>query len=167
MDIRSRALKNGTEVSLCDYKYSSLRAYLNGSYESDDGQPQTYVGKGFLQHAFTPTAQSKIAKTTVDNTGCDCGDNTSDKIFILSKAELMNPDFGFQDTEGDDNARFREETDFAKANNSYRSFYWVRGRNSRYSTPCVWCVDGKKFDKANTANYPTGIVPALCVSTLP
>lgn len=166
-DIYRRALKNGTEVSLCDYKYSSLRAYLNGSYESDDGQPQTYVGKGFLQHAFTPTAQSKIAKTTVDNTGCDCGDNTSDKIFILSKAELMNPDFGFQDTEGDDNARFREETDFAKANNSYRSFYWVRGRNSRYSTPCMWSVDGKRFDKANTANYPTGIVPALCVSTLP
>ena len=43
-----------------NYKYSTVRAYLNGSYESIDPQTKTYLGTGFLQSAFTRGAQSEL-----------------------------------------------------------------------------------------------------------
>ena len=45
------------------YKYSTIRAYLNGKYEAGDTQTDVYTNKGFLQTAFTSQAQSLIADT--------------------------------------------------------------------------------------------------------
>ncbi len=90
------------------WRYSTMRAYLNGSYESGDTQTKTYSGKGFLQKAFTSSAQNLIATTSVDNskrstnpyndaTLWNSGNNpyaennpTSDKIFLLSIYDLTN-----------------------------------------------------------------------------
>lgn len=103
-------------VSANNYKYSTIRAYLNGKYEENDSQTKTYVdsegnGIGFLQTAFTSSAQSRIADTSVSietkrfedvyGQGDIDGDGkddctievleifgyTSDKIFILSKSD--------------------------------------------------------------------------------
>ena len=57
----------GKTIYANNYKYSTVRAYLNGSYEEDDTQAKTYQDAGFLQTAFTPQAREFIATTTVDN----------------------------------------------------------------------------------------------------
>ena len=141
----------GATVYASNYKYSTIRAYLNGSYESDDTQTQTYADKGFLQTAFIAAAQAKIATATVDNSGESTSDatgtvskadgtnsifptdytcaNTNDKIFLLSKKEVTTTDYGFAAYNvyvGDSNGttesnRIRVTTDYAKANNAYQS----------------------------------------------
>ncbi len=106
---------SGNDVYFNNYKYSTIRAYLNGSYEADDTQTRTYAGKGFLQTAFTNELQALIATTTVDNsarsTNTDrnasewnsgvndyaCA-NTADKIFLLSEQEVTASGYGFSQT---------------------------------------------------------------------
>ena len=140
----SRTIGEAT-VYANNYKYSTIRAYLNGFYESDDTQTQTYINKGFLQTAFTASAQGLIATTTVDNSGESTTDatgsltkadgtnsnyptdytcaNTSDKIFLLSEKEVTTTDYGFASysSYGTGNSRIRVTTDYAKANYAYQS----------------------------------------------
>ncbi|MBR1537423.1 MAG: hypothetical protein IJ630_10855, partial [Treponema sp.] len=123
-----------------NYKYSTLRAFLNGKYEDDDPQERTYSGNGFLQKAFTSFAQNLIANTEVDNSARGTNPdtnmiwnngnnqyacaNTTDKIFLLSQQELTKSDYGFQvynspsvsDYSSGANSRTRFTTDYAKAN---------------------------------------------------
>src|SRR5574344_373605 len=99
-----------------NYKYSNIRAFLNGTknqYELDGNTPQTddvdWSGKGFLQRAFTSTAQSLIKTTTVDNSAAAtsdaagtlgksssdyCCDDTEDKIYLLSQHEATDSTYG-------------------------------------------------------------------------
>ena len=146
----------GETVYPKNYEHSKIRAYLNGlSYEKKESDEEaqetdsTYSGKGFLQTAFTPSAQSLIAMTSVDNSAENtnpasnanlwndgkndyaCG-NTNDKIFCLSEKEATTSDYGFAEynvyagyneygvyTAG--NARIRVTTDYAKANYAEQS----------------------------------------------
>lgn len=114
---------DGKIVYQNNYKYSKIRAYLTGSDYYDDSitAVDTYRNKGFLQTAFTSTAQNKIKTTKVRNDGLsttDAGKNlkradgyngdgitssgkpdytcaaTEDKIFLLSEYEVSNPDYG-------------------------------------------------------------------------
>ncbi len=170
-----------------NYKYSTIRAYLNGAYESDDTQDKTaYNGKGFLQTAFTATAQSKIAEIEVDNrkettgysestyTATYACENTTDKIFLLSESEVINSDYGFvaYNSYGQKNARIRVTTDYAKANyanqsttDGYGGCWWLR------SPFCDYYYIARGVDDAGFAdsgshvdNNLGGVVPALCIS---
>ena len=80
LDVTIRQLENGTYIHHNNYEHSRLRAFLNGiPYVQGDDEiyrkglkPYTrineeFVGRGFLQTAFTPALQGKIAVTTVDN----------------------------------------------------------------------------------------------------
>lgn len=80
LDVTIRQLENGTYIHHNNYEHSRIRAFLNGiAYIQGDEniyvkglKPYTrvneeFVGRGFLQTAFTPALQSKIAVTTVDN----------------------------------------------------------------------------------------------------
>ncbi len=83
---------NGKAIKPNDYKYSTIRAYLNGSYEEDDTQEKTYEGKGFLQKAFTTGALNHILQRPVEFYGInENGEtislSTNDKIFLLSTDE--------------------------------------------------------------------------------
>ncbi len=114
-----------------NYKNSDIREWLNGT---------------FLGAAFTSTAQSRIADTTVDNSARSTNpnanptlwnwgyndyacENTSDKIFLLSEQETTKSDYGFAayyvfkgDSIGTtESTRIRMTTDFAKASGAYQS----------------------------------------------
>jgi len=130
-----RHKENGEKIQHNSYEYSRLRAFLNGlSYiqgEEEGNQEinKVFEGKGFLQTAFTPDLQSKIAVTTVDNSRSSTGiqydakqrllydggiyyesgeehkriyfpkfvsANTKDKVFVLSGAEVVRKDYGFE-----------------------------------------------------------------------
>ena len=125
------------------WQYSTIRAWLNGRYEEKDPQATTYTDKGFLQTAFTESAQKLIADTSVDNSAAstipsgitdedlesywNSGENpyasktpTTDKVFLLSEAEATNSEYGFDAYDDLDIARIRVTTDYAKATGAYQ-----------------------------------------------
>ena len=153
---RTRTVGSDSEIYPNNYKYSQIRAYLNGLdyYYYDTSSTKTikktdYTGMGFLQTAFTSSAQGLIAETTVDNSGASTTDytgslpkadgthrfsdgtydrdytcaDTSDRIFLLSEYEVTNTTWGFAkySVYGTGNSRIRMPTDYALANYAYKS----------------------------------------------
>ncbi len=181
-----------------NYKYSQIRAYLNGlDYYYDYDQSSTskkteYTGKGFLQTAFTATAQSKIAETVVDNSDASTTDagnnlpkattyacaNTTDKIFLLSEKEVTTTayDFDAYDTY-EARTRIRFPTDYAKANYAYqmsrddygRTVYggswWLRSPYYDHSSnACSVSYAGHAYYFYDVSSAFIGVVPALSIS---
>lgn len=163
-----------------NYKYSAIRAYLNGKYESYDTQLKPYENKGFLQTAFTAEAQNLIAVTTVDNSAAsttDSGNNlteatsyacadTEDKIFLLSLKESTSYGFPAYNKSGTGNARIRKPTDYAKANYAdYDGYWWLRSpdySNGNYA--CRVESDGCAYHSGYVNITSRGVVPALSIS---
>lgn len=188
----TRTVGSDTNIYHNNYKYSQIRAYLNGldyyyDYSSTETTKKTdYTGKGFLQTAFTQNAQGLIADTVVDNSVETTGysedtyatkyacENTTDKIFLLSESEVINSYYGFAayDSHEEGNARIRFPTDYAKANYAYAmSMYgysgdwWLRSPNYNYSD------EARKVNFTGRADYRdavniniNGVVPALSIS---
>ena len=79
------------------WESSSMRSWLNG-YGASVNQPKTdYSRKNFINSAFTSTQRNAISTTNVVNAnnihyGTAGGNNTSDKIFLLSESEVYNTD---------------------------------------------------------------------------
>ena len=146
----------GNTVYANNYKYSSVRAYLNGSYESGDPQATTYNGAGFLQKAFTATAQGKIATTVVKNDEENMrgnynnndeakltaykSDNTNDKVFLLS---AFGPEYTLLYTSGE---RQRSPSDYALA---------TRVRRTDGQTGGFWLTRTPECDE----DYPSNKAP--------
>ena len=110
---------NNKSIYANNYKYSNIRAYLNGTvnqFVTDGGTATDYdidwTGKGFLQTAFTSAAQGLVADTEVDNsaestnpasdsnlwnegTNNNASTVTKDKIFLLSEKEVTTSGYGF------------------------------------------------------------------------
>ena len=184
VSISSRTIGT-TEVYENNYKYSTIRAYLNGAYESDDTQTKTYDGSGFLQTAFTSSAQTLISKTTVDNSKETAGynessyatkyacENTEDKIFLLSESEVINSGYGFAayNSYGEGNTRIRFPTDYAKANYAYQStaegyggYWWLRSPNYYSSIFARYVLDdGNAGYDEYVSKTRHGVVPALSI----
>lgn len=178
-----RTVGSDTNIYPNNYKYSQIRAYLNGLdyYYDTDSTTTTkkteYTEKGFVQTAFTSTAQSLIAETEVDNSVESTGDstnnyvceNTNDKVFLLSYKEVVNSDYGFNSN----NTRIRVTTDYAKANYASQitisgegGWWWLRSPNYNDNSCSVYDVEcGGRADLPSVVDYNNfGVVPALCIS---
>lgn len=181
----TRTVGSDTNIYPNNYKYSQIRAYLNGlDYYYDQSSTSTvkktdYTGKGFLQTAFTAIAQSKIAETVVDNSEETTGDskntyacaNTTDKIFLLSQKEVSTVyDFAAYTSWGKENARI-VTTDYAKANHAFQSstdgyggIWWLRSPNYNDSDYARYVnFDGLANYKGTVRSF-IGVVPALSIS---
>ena len=127
-----------------NYMESNIRKWLNGN--SSSGEQSDYSGDvGFLQTAFTTSAQNLIAETSVDNSVVSTipntltdtqkqddwndGDNpyasetyTTDKIFLLSEQEATTKGYGFVEYSdfGEGNTRIRATTEYAYATGAYQ-----------------------------------------------
>ena len=121
----------------------------------------TYQNNGFLQKAFTTTAQIKIKETTVAG--------TPEKIFLLSNNGINYSNYGFDIAE----PRIRKPTDYAIANEAYKSiysseggFWWLRDAysNEYFDSALYVSHQGSATtDKYNKVTNALGIVPALYV----
>ena len=159
-----------------------------------DSDIRSYLNNGFLNTAFNTYAQDLIVNTTVDNSAASTNpasnpkqwgngynsyacENTVDKIFLLSLKEATDSAYGFN-VEGEENSRIRRSTDYANAipATGNISFWWLRSPyyGQRDFAIVVW--DSGKLDITyreqgthciNPVYYTNGVVPALCVSTLP
>lgn len=188
----SRTL-NGVSIKNNNYKYSNMRAYLNGidnQFVTDGGERNSYndidwSNKGFLYSAFTASAITQIDDTEVDNslrsTNPEANanvyqynenyvcENTTDKIFLLSEYQVTSSSYGFKAYNAYDNTRTRVPTDYAKANYSYITSY-----NGKYGgfwylrSPSSFYIlsvrESGSADYSVGINTPNhGVVPALCL----
>ena len=174
---------NEATVYKNNYKYSTIRAYLNGAYESEDTQTKTYEGNGFLQKAFDLQSQTLIAVTNVDNSAASTADtggerseseyycaNTNDKIFLLSLNESTRAGYGFGGYADVSDSRIRMAVDYSQANSAFNEtsetgamFYL---RSPQYHQPSCACAaaEGKASFSAETYREDYGIVPALTIA---
>ncbi len=182
-----------------NYEHSAIRAYLNGlSYQvkpfsATQTNSTTYLDKGFLQTAFTASAQALIASTTVDNSvastnpasnanlwnggknGYACPD-TTDKIFLLSEKEVTTISYSFgaynNNSSGAGNTRIKQTTDYAKANYAYQhttagmgGWWWLRSPYYSISRhACVVTYNGSANSYNIVRDGYGGVSPALSLS---
>ena len=87
-------------------KYALDTLPINKEYKKvstwKDTTIRKWLNKSFLNFAFNEAEQKMIAKVTLENFdnsyyGTDAGDNTKDKIFLLSQFELLNKKLGFSE----------------------------------------------------------------------
>ena len=142
---------DGNDVYRNNYKYSNIRAWLNG-YNGTDYKITDYTNKGFYNLAFKDNEKGAIVTKEVDNSASTTSsstnsyacENTFDKIYLLSYKDVYNSNYGF--TNGV--SRCAKVTDYAKAVGAYwntssanlnNGYYWLRspyGSSSDYA----YCV---------------------------
>jgi len=109
----------------------TLRKWLNGEANG------TYADNNFIENAFSDEEQSAIATTAVVNDknpdyNTPGGKNTSDKVFLLSIDEAINPSYGFPDNYIITDYRKAFSTQHAMYNGAYvsstngTSDWWLR-----------------------------------------
>ncbi len=153
-----------------NYKYSTIRAFLNG-YDGSEYEVENYTNKGFIDLAFTEEEQTKIHETIVDNSVKSTGqiqnqyvcEDTNDKLFLLSYEELNEQENGYKT----DTDRIRKGTDYAIANGlgvigNNHSFYWTRSPYSGYSNSAYQVdYDGYVLSSYHVYSDNYGVLPAL------
>ncbi|MBD5135636.1 MAG: hypothetical protein HDT39_06705 [Lachnospiraceae bacterium] len=136
--IKWRVLKTGrskvmllSDIILDTRKYSSkcesttwetctVRSWLNG-YSGDMNQEGIDYNSGnFIDSAFTDEEKSAISDTVVVNSNSlrydiEGGNDTIDKLFLLSESEIYTYNYGFIDSFISDEARMCKSSDYAKA----------------------------------------------------
>ena len=185
----NRTLK---EKDICanNYKYSNIRAYLNGTknqFVTDGGTATAndidWSGKGFIDIAFTASAQSYITESSIDNSKestTDAGNNlsmaanyycddTTDKIFLLSELEVTKTEYSFGTYNSFDENRTLIPTDYAKANYAFqrsgRGYWWLRSPSDQTYNKARFVDDFAYAKNDNNVNFGAiGVVPALCLN---
>ena len=144
--------KKGGEV----WAKTTIRSWLNGYGKKENASGIDYSADNFMDIAFTPAEQAALKTATVRNKDVTViptegetqhfpgGPTTNDKVYLLSKEEIENPDYGFAPGGGPiwGPVETRHTTATAYANRfeplNPVEGYWLRGRgNKSYS---AWAV---------------------------
>ena len=90
---------NDTDTDVT-WETCTMRSWLNGYGAEANGDGKDYSDNNFLNYAFTEGEQSAIKTTNVINSdnpeyGTGGGNDTLDKVYLLSIDEVVNPAYGF------------------------------------------------------------------------
>lgn len=113
------------EKAKITWETSTIRSYLNSYGYSMNSAQEDYREKGFFTKAFTYTEQQAVMEVDVVNdanpehTSVPAGNNTKDKVFLLSYGEASNAAYGLSD----DAARIRRNTAYVAAGGYTMSEY--------------------------------------------
>lgn len=128
------------------WENSTIRSWLNGYDASVNKDKKSFISDNFLDNAFSVAEQSAIKMTYVVNednpySGIDGGNNTEDKVYLLSVSEASNILYGFNSNyQTDSKTREVKNTEYAKqcgawtsTDNSYSSNgnWWLRTPGER------------------------------------
>lgn len=138
-------------------EYSHIRTWLNGQ---------------FATTSFNAEESARIQTTVVDNSLVSTGDvsnpyvgnNTNDKVFLLSNAEAANPAYGM----GTDASRQLTYTPYAKAQGAFPygaiGMWWLRTPETINSAFARNATDSGFVSSNNVRGTYNGIVPAMWIS---
>ena len=144
-----------------------------------------WLNNDFYNSAFSSYEQSKIETTTVVNAdtpneynpteGTEGGNNTRDKLFLLSYDEVRNPAYGFSQYPSDSNkARQAHGSEYAKNNGLYvsdesaymgESFWWLRSPGDLpWYAGFVGYEGNVYYTKGNVYRTNFGVRPAFWIN---
>ncbi|MDE5777559.1 MAG: Ig-like domain-containing protein [Lachnospiraceae bacterium] len=109
------------------WENSTIRSWLNGYDSSYNTYGNDYRGNSFFDRAFSSTEKNTIVISNVANKNnplyeTSGGNNTTDKIYLLSIEEILNDNFGFSISEtARDKTRKMKSSTYAKAMGAYSS----------------------------------------------
>ena len=180
------------DKGLDDQKYSNasarvtwetctMRSWLNGYDSSVNRHGTDYSSKNFINTAFTSSERSAIKTTEVVNDdninyGTDGGNNTSDKIFLLSESEVYNSStalsYGFiKNSSTNDEARMCKSSTYAKAMGVLSSAdvsyagncrWWLRSPGDASKNAAIVNINGSVgYDGGNVSVQYNAVRPAL------
>lgn len=171
-----------TDVDIT-WKTSTLRSWLNGYGLSTNTEGIDYTHKNFVNCAFSPSERGAIESTYLDNKSSSPysesygGDNTTDKIFLLSSYDVYNTtassSYGLSIPE----ARRYNSTTYAKAMGGSADTssdglgncsWWLRSPGNGPKEAAFVFRDGGvgSFGADADANYHFATCPALNLNLL-
>ncbi|MCM1244859.1 MAG: DUF6273 domain-containing protein [Roseburia sp.] len=161
---------NGDDAFLLADQNLDVQRY-NDTYTSITWETCTmrsWLNSSFLNKAFTASEQAAIKNTTVvneDNSsyGTEGGNNTTDKVYLLSLSEVLNPSYGFTSTTGSTDTRKAVNTAYVAAggeiNSSYMSsagstdYWWLRSPGHYSDNASHVDSDGDVIENGNSVDY--------------
>lgn len=137
-----------TVESAVTWETCTLRSWLNGYGADANAVGNDYSGVGFLDRAFTEAERQAIQVTDVvnnDNLKFKTlgGNNTSDKVYLLSIDEAKNPAYGFT-------ASSSGNEQFAESRRTFALSYAKRWTAKDWYN---WIQDQLLQKKAETVNW--------------
>ena len=173
--------RNGDDLFLMADKALDCKMYnenkVNVTWESCT--LRKWLNSDFLNTAFTETEQKGIITTKVVNAdnvenglNTPGGNDTEDKIYLLSLDEVTNSSYGFRSVGDDqakicDQARICETTDYAKEKGTYINEenslrWWLRspGYDSSYASYVEFTGYGGRYDCCVDFDF-LGVRPVL------
>ncbi len=140
-DIALDDQRYNTEFESITWETSTIRSWLNGYGASSNKQGKDYSSNNFIGSAFSGGEKSAIVNTSVVNDdninyGTEGGNNTTDKIFLLSESEAYGEralQHGFVSSRDTyDEARRCKSSTYAKAMGTWSN------PDDMYKGNCWW-----------------------------
>jgi len=141
-------------------KYALDRLPYNKEYTSVTWETcslRKWLNNDFVKSAFNKTEQGMIKTTTIENFDNAVyktagGNDTKDKVFLLSQLEMINSDFGFSENYDDYDMNRRcalawyknkeGSGNYQTADGEYTCFWWLRSPGDNANFACIVLSDG-------------------------
>ena len=166
---------NDTDTDVT-WETCTMRSWLNGYGAESNRDGKDYSGNNFLNNAFSVEEQSAIKTTNVVNHdnpeyGTEGGNDTTDKVYLLSLDEVKNLSYGFGSHNSTSATRVAVNTaytagggevDGCMSSAGKAGAWWLR--SSGYDSDYASCVDDDGFvcaDGYYVDNSDDGVRPAL------
>ena len=154
---------------------------FNNSYSEvtwENSSLRTWLNSTFYDSAFNDAEKSVIINSDVENNvtnskGINSGNNTKDKVYILSDKAITRNEYGFNNQESyTSHTRLFNSTSYAEVKgvnvdeeNGKASYYWLRTSARDYYTAGIGLSDGKityGYTNQNKVNYTrAGVIPVI------
>lgn len=165
------------------WETSTIRSWLNSYSAEENDAGIDCRGKGFLDMAFSAEQLEAIINTRVVNHsnkayGTDCGNDTEDRVFLLSNEEVFSSDIaarnGFYAGNGyDDPAKRFRSTMYAKCRGSWwssvngymgNSFWFMRTNGYTRESVTYICDFGYIYSRGTISTCEdAGVLPAIWI----
>lgn len=163
-----------TKFANITWEMCTMRSWLNGYGPTSNSASISYKYDNFIDQAFSTEEQNAIMTTTVTPDTDNGGNETQDKIYLLSYNDALNPDYGFSSETTADKSRERVNTAYVAAGGSAADLYDVK-TNAVNETNWWWlrtpgtftnnaCYVGLTGSVSNNGYVDTGryaVCPAL------
>ena len=151
---------NDTDTDVT-WETCTMRSWLNGYGAESNKDGKGYSGNNFLNNAFSAEEQSAIRITNVVNNdnpryGTEGGNDTADKVYLLSLEEVTNPAYGFASHNAISATRVAVNTAYTKVGGEIES-----GGMSSAGSADYWSLRSSGYDSGNASGvYYSGCVDA-------